>query len=602
MQQLQIHKWWAFTLLMGISLLAGVGYASYNDEDEDISTIDQLLSNADRFEYKVGKRGGALTLATISDPLTFNLAIANDASSSEVLGYLFEGLTETSWLTDEVEPALAESWEHSDDGLTWTFNLRRDVKWHDGQSFTAHDVEFTFNRIIYNNDIPASSRPEFTFRFLEGGQWQQGRMTVTALDDYTVSCKLPVSFAPFLRTMDTAIYPKHILEPHVDDGTFASTWNLSTDPAEIIGTGPFTIERYAPGERVVLKRNPNYWLEDSSGNRLPYLDEIVRIIVPDLEMGLTRFRAGETDFHAVLGEEYATLEPLQDDENFTISKRGPAFGTTFLVFNMNAGKNTRTGESYVAVEKLKWFQNKQFRQAVAYSIDKSVIIRDVQHGLGYPQWSSISPAAGDFHNPNVRKYQYDIDTANEILDSMGWKDSDGDGIREDGAGNKIEFSLVTNKGNTVRDRASQIIREGLEKIGIQANYELIEFGELVDQLTRSYDWEAIVIGFTGETEPHSGINLWHSNEALHLWNPNQSRPATDWEAEIDNLYIKGSQELDRSQRIQHYHRAQEIAAENLPLIYTTLSERLSAVRNVFGNTTPTLYELWDIRYLYRTGE
>ena len=128
MQQLQIHKWWAFTFVMGISLLAGVGYASYNDEDEDISTIDQLLSNADRFEYKVGIRGGALTLATISDPLTFNLAIANDASSSEVLDYLFEGLTETSWLTDEVEPALAESWEHSDDGLTWTFNLRRDVK------------------------------------------------------------------------------------------------------------------------------------------------------------------------------------------------------------------------------------------------------------------------------------------------------------------------------------------------------------------------------------------------------------------------------------------------------------------------------------------
>ena len=208
MLHLQNRSWWAVAVLVGVALLALVGCAR---EDEG-ATVEQLVRNADKFEYSSGKRGGALTLATISDPLTFNLAVANDTSSSGVLGYLFEGLTETSWLTDEVEPALAESWEHSDDGLTWTFNLRRDVKWHNGQPFTAHDVDFTFNKIIYNDDIPASSRPAFTFRYMEGGKWTQGRMTVTALDDYTVFCELPVSFAPFLRSMGTAIYPKHILE------------------------------------------------------------------------------------------------------------------------------------------------------------------------------------------------------------------------------------------------------------------------------------------------------------------------------------------------------------------------------------------------------
>ena len=283
------------------------------EDEEEGATVEQLVRNADQFEYSTGKRGGALTLATISDPLTFNLAVANDASSSGVLGYLFEGLTETSWLTDEVEPALAESWEHSEDGLTWTFNLRRDVQWHDGQPFTAHDVDFTFNKIIYNDDIPASSRPAFTFRYMEGGEWTQGKMTVTALDDYTVFCELPVSFAPFLRSMGTAIYPKHILEQYVDDGTFATTWDISTDPAEIIGTGPFTISLYAPDERVVLKRNPDYWLKDSDENGLPYLDEIIHIIVPDLETELIKFRAGETDVHGVLGEEFAALEPLQED-------------------------------------------------------------------------------------------------------------------------------------------------------------------------------------------------------------------------------------------------------------------------------------------------
>ena len=569
----------------------------------DMSTVDRLKRNAEQFEYTIGTPGGALTVTTISEPLTFNLAISNDASSSNVLGYLFEGLTETSWLTYEVEPLLAESWERSDDGLTWTFHLRRDVAWHDGEPLTAHDVGFTFNRIIYNDDIPASSRSTFEFRYLDaGGAWQQSRMAVSVIDDHTVEFTLPVQFAPFLRSMGTAIYPRHILEPHVDDGTFIETWGIETDPAEIIGTGPFTIESYQPGERVVLARNPDYWLTDGEGNRLPYLDRIVHDIVEDLDAELAGFVAGDSDVHGVLGEEYAQLEPLQEEGNFTIHRRGPGFGTTFLTFNVNPGVSPDTGEPYVAAHKLDWFGNVQFRQAVAHSIDKSTIIEDVQHGLGYPQWSSVSPSAGDFHNPDVRRYPYDIDKANAILDNIGWTDTDGDGIREDSDGNAIEFRLVTNTGNSVRQDVTQIIQQGMEAVGLGVDYEAIDFGLLVGQLTSTYDWEAIVIGFTGGPDPYSGITLWHSTGDLHLWYPNQPEPATDWEAEIDAMYVLGSQELDHARRVRYYLNAQEVAASNLPLIYTTLGERLTATRNVFGNATPTLYAIWDIRYLYRTDQ
>ena len=595
---------WVLAILLVSSLLMMV---ACSDETEpgpagETTIVDQLRKNAEEFEYTLGNQGGSLTFATISEPLTLNLAIANDASSSGVLGHLFEGLTETSWLTDEVEPALGESWEGSDDGLTWTFHIRRDVTWHDGQPFTAHDVDFTFNRIIYNDDIPASSRSTFNFRFPdeESGGWKEAKMTVRALDDYTVECVLPVSFAPFLRSMGTAIYPRHILEKRVDDGSFTSTWDIDADPAEVIGTGPFTIERYEPGARVVMRRNPNYWLKDEAGNSLPYLDQVVHVIVPDLETELAKFLAGESDVHGVLGEEFAELEPLQEEGNFTIYKRGPAFGTTFLGFNMNPGENPDSGELYLAPEKLEWFRSKEFRQAVAHSVDKDTIISDVQHGLGYPQSASISPAAGDFHNPDVRRYEYDLEKANEILDGIGWTDTDGDGIREDSQGAAIEFSLVTNTGNSVREKVGTIVSQGMEKIGLKVDYKLVEFGDLVSQLTDSYDWEAMIIGFTGGTDPYGGINLWHSSEDLHLWNPNQPQPATEWEAEIDELYVTGSQELDRSRRVGHYRRAQEVAAENVPVIYTTLSERLSAVRNVFGNLTPTLYAVWDTRYLYRT--
>ena len=584
----------AFAVFVTLTLLACL-----DDSDSPSNIADQLRKNAEAFEYTIGKAGGVLTIATISKPLTLNLALANDAGSVGVLGYLFEGLTETSWLTDEVEPALAESWVHSDDGLTWIFSLRKDVRWHDGEPFTAHDVEFTFNRIIYNEEIKPPAEAAFHFRFLDEAAGE-AKMTVTALGNYTVAFVLPVPFAPFLRSMGTAIYPKHILEPYVDDGTFNEVWDIDTDPTEVIGTGPFTIERYVPRERVVLSRNPNYWLKDDAGNSLPYLDKIVQLIVPDLETELAKFKAGETDIHGVLGEEFAELEPLQAEGNFTIYKRGPGFGSSFLTFNMNPGTNPDTGEPYVPSDRLKWFQNTQFRRAVAHSVDKDAIIRDIQHGLGSPQWSSISPAAGDFHNPDVRRYEYDIAEANRILDSLGWMDTDGDKIREDDAGNPIAFSLTTPAQSSVSERIGMIIKRGLGDIGVRADHEPIQFGDIELQLTESYDWEAIVIGFTGEADPHSGIALWHSSAGLHLWHPKQSQPATDWEAEIDDLYVRASQELDRSARVALYHRAQEIAAENVPLIYMTRPERLSVVRNVFGNITPTLYGLWDIRYLDRT--
>ena len=564
-------------------------------------TVSLLRASADAFEYEIGEFGGELTFATISEPLTFNLALANDAGSSGVLGYLFEGLTDISWLSGEPEPNLAESWDVSADGLAWTFYLRRDVRWHDGEPFTARDVEFTFNEIIYNPDIPTSTRAAFNFRLLdEDGEWQVAPMTVEAIDDYTVQFVLPVSFAPFLRSMATAIYPQHILQPYVDAGTFNEVWDLSTDPAEIVGTGPFLIDQYIAGERVVFRRNPDYWMTDAEGNQLPYLDRIVRVVVPDLESELEAFRGGVADVHGVLGHEFAELEPLQEAENFTIHRRGPNFGSTFLAFNQNQGVNPDSGEAYVPEEKLYWFGKLEFRRAVAHVVDKDAIIEQVQHGLGYPQWSPISPAAGGFHNPDVATYEYDLARASAILDELGWTDRDGDGFREDDRGNEIAFVMATNEGNTVREQVTEIIHQGMTEIGLNVELQTVDFGVLVGQLTGTYDWDAIVIGFTGGPDPYGGIVLWHSSENLHLWYPNQDEPATDWEAELDDLYVRASQELDRELRFGLYHRAQEIVAENLPLIYTSHAERLSAVRNVFGNTTPTLYGIWDTRYLYRT--
>ena len=592
---------WALVFMTGCDDIIPATSGDSDSPAADEGVVARLGANAEAFEYEIGEYGGTLTFATISEPLTFNLALSNDAGSSGVLGYLFEGLTDISWLSGEPQPNLAESWDVSADGLTWTFYLRRDVVWHDGEPFTAADVEFTFNEIIYNEDIPTSTRATFNFRLLdEGGNWQQVPMTVRAIDDFTVQFVLPVSFAPFLRSMNTAIFPRHILQTHVEGGTFADAWDISSDPSEVIGTGPFLIDQYVAGERVAFRRNPDYWMTDADGNRLPYLDRIVQVIVPDLASELEAFRAGLADIHGVLGHEFAALEPLSADENFTIHRRGPTFGSTFLTLNQNQGVDSESGVAYVSEEKFYWFSNLAFRRAVAHAVDKDAIIEQVQHGLGYPQWSPISPATGAFHNSGVATYEFDLEQANALLDELGWTDRDNDGFREDDRGNEIAFTLATNQGNTVREQVTGIIHQGMTAIGLNVDMQVIDFGELVDQLTTSYDWDAIVIGFTGGPDPYSGILLWHSSERLHLWYPNQSEPATAWEAELDDIYIRASQELDRELRFALYHQAQEIVAENLPLIYTTHPERLNAVRNVFGNTTATLYGLWDVRYLYRT--
>ena len=572
-----------------------------DDAGSGVSVSEQLRINSEQFEYQTGSMGGSLTLAAISGPLTFNLATATDSSSTGVLDSVFEGLTEISWLSGEAQPALAESWTRSADGLTWIFNLRDGVRWHDGEPFTAADVEFTFNRIIYNDEVPARERATFLLRHLDdSGQWQEAPITVTALDDLTVEFRLPVPFAPFLRAMSAAIFPKHLLEEHVDAGAFAEVWGIDTDPAEVIGTGPFKISSYEPRERVVLKRNDDYWLKDGAGNSLPYLDEIVHVIVDDRDAMLEKFLANESDAYGVSGEDFERLTALEPDGGFTLHRQGPGFGSTFLGFNMNPGHSAQAAQPYVAPHKLKWFTNLQFRQAVSHSIDRDAIVEQVRHGLAYPQWSFISPAAGDFHNPDVPRFEYDLAKANQLLDDLGWVDSDGDGTREDDDGNEIEFTLVTSVGNDSRIASGRIIKEGMNAIGLGVVYKVMPFGDVVSQLDTTYDWETVLIGFGGDSDPYDGISFWHSSAGLHMWHPNQAQPQTPWEAEIDDLYVLASQEMDHDKRAGYYRRAQEVAARNVPVIYTTLSERMSAVHDVFGNLTPTLHGIWDIRYLYRT--
>lgn len=527
------------------------------------------------------KYGGILYLTAISDPKSFNPILAQETSTTAITGLIFEGLVRINAFNLKPEPNLARSWEISADGLTWTFYLRQDVFWNDGKPFTADDVVFTFKNLIYNPDIPSSASDIMK---VDGKPFK-----VEKVGDYIVRFKLPKPFAPFLRIMTQEILPKHKYYELVKRGKFNTSLTLDSKPEDIVGTGPFMLKRYLPGQRIELMRNKFYWKKDKEGNRLPYLEGITFIIVQNQDAALLNFLKGKIDYYSMRGQDYPILKPLEKEKDFTIYETGPSFGSNFLVFNQNLSINPKTKKTYIPQYKLRWFRNEKFRRAISYAIDRKAIIDIVLNGFGYPQYSPLSPSSGYFYNPKVPKYEYNPQKARELLKGIGIYDRDGDGILEDKKGREIEFTLFTNSESTERIRISEIIKKDLEEIGIKVHFLPLEFNNLVSKLLHTYDWEAILIGLTGGIEPHFGSNVWLSSGHLHMWWPKQKKPATDWEERIDEIFNQAVQVIDERKRKKLYDEWQVIVAEKQPLIYTTLPAVMFALRNRLGNLKPTAY-------------
>ena len=567
---------------------AGLGLGSHsvmaNKKAIPLGVIFFLVSSSlasPQLPSQINKYGGQLVLATSSDPKSFNAIIAKETSSTTVTNYIFEGLTRINGLTTKVEANLASSWQVSADGREWVFHLRPDVVWSDGYPFTADDVVFTFNDLIYNENIPSSARDIFTI--------DDQTIQVEKIDNHTVKFTLPFKFAPFLWAMSQEILPQHKLRSSVDAGKFNFTWGIDTDPREIVGTGPYTLAEYRPGERVVFERNPRYWRTSPEGERLPYIERIVYLIVLNPDMALLKFLDGELDYCGLKGNDYPLVKPREGKGNFTVYDVGADFGSNFLSFNQNRGMNPQTLQPFVEPKKLAWFTNPDFRRAVAHAIDKREIIEILMNGMGYPQHGPMSPSAVFFYNPQVIEYEYNLDKAKEILAKAGFRDKNQDGFVKDINGQRVEFNLYTNAGDPERVQIAAIISHDLERLGMKVNLVALEFNSLVSRLVSTYDWDAVLIGLTGGLEPHFGKNVWASDGQLHLWYPRQKSPETDWERRIDEVFNLGVQELDENKRKVFYDEYQRIVTEQLPVIYTALNARIFAIRNKFENLRPSSF-------------
>nr|MBA2749258.1 ABC transporter substrate-binding protein [Tatlockia sp.] len=503
-----------------------------------------------------------------------------------------EGLTTLNGITAKIEPALAESWQVSDDKKHITFTLRQGLQWSDGEPLTADDVVFTYQDIIFNPAIPTDWKD-----FLKVGA--SGVFPkIRKLSDRQVEFIFPEPFAPFLSTTTGAstnsvgILPKHILAKSITTKDakgkpqFLSTWGTDTDPRKVIVNGAYKIASYAPGQRVIFERNPYYWRKDAQENPQPYIERIIWQIIESTDTIVLQFRSKGLDVVEISPENFSLLKREEKRGKFTVYNGGAKFQRVFIAFNLNKGK--RNNRPLIDPIKSRWFNTLEFRQAVAYAIDRQTMLNNVFRGLGAVQDSPIDIQSPFYISPQqgLRAYNYNPQKAKELLLQAGFKYNAKKQLL-DAKGNRVRFSLITNSENKTRVAMGAQVKQDLSKIGIQVDYNPIAFNTLVDKLSNSLDWECHLLGFTGGIEPHDGANVWLTNGGLHSFNqkeppgeePLTGREIADWEAEIGRLYIKGSQELDEARRKAIYAETQKLTQEYLPFIHLVSPLSLVAVRD-----------------------
>lgn len=545
--------------------------------------------NIDGTEYKAsrslpGKYGGILVTSTIGEgPKTFNPWVSKDATSSEIGDLMYDSLLSTDVLTGEVIPGLAKEYKVSDDLKTYTIVLRKGIKWSDGREITADDVVFTWNDIILAGYGNTSLRDSV----LIDGEYPN----VSKVDKYTVEFKIKKTFAPFQRLVGAKIAPKHIFEPAVKKGIkyFDSFLSTTVNPADIVASGAFILEEYVPAQRVVLRRNPDYYAADENKNLLPYLDKYVILIVGDLNNEMLKFEAGELDIISVRGKDLPRFKEKEKKSDFKIYNLGPATGTMFVVFNLN-DRQDKDGNYYVNPVKQKWFSDLNFRTAVDYVIDRDAMVANVTNGVAQPLFTAESLSSIYLNEKLAPGHPRDIEYAKSLLKASGFY-LDEKGFLHDKDGNAVEFDLYTNAGQTEREACGVIIKDDLRELGIKLNFKPIEFNTLVNKMMTTGDWDMILIGLTGNPlEPHGGKNVWYSKGHLHIFNmrfpSDSSENLLPWEIELDEIIEKGALELDYSKRKEIYDKYQQIIFEQRPIIYLYSPLSITAVRNRIGNLHP----------------
>ena len=542
-----------------------------------------------------GQLGGRFVIATGASPRTFNPIVASDGGSDAVIRLLFAPLVSLDWATQQPCPGLAESWSVAPDQKTWTFKLRQGVRWSDGEPLTADDVVFTWNDIMYNPDFNQGMYNLFRI----GGQ----NFAVTKVDDFTVRVVTPEVFAPFVEFLGgVPVLPRHVLQTAVAAKVFPSAYGINSKPSRVVGCGPYRLKEFQLGKFTLLERNPEYWVADRQGRRLPWFDEVMFTVEDKPGSEAALLLAGKSDVcDTVRPQNYAQFKQAAAGGRFQFLELGVGPERDFLWFNQNTGSNAR-GKPFVNPVRLKWFRNRKFRQAISCAIDRDRLAREAYGGCAQPTYGFISTENPKWNNPDIPRYGFDLARARTLLAEIGIQDRNGDGLLKDADGNPIEILFYSNLGNPLREKAASLIVADMKKLGINLIYVPMDYRALVERINVTFDYECALMGLGGGGgDPASQLNVLRSSEELHQWFPRQPAPATDWEARIDTLMDAQMRTLDFAQRKKCFDEVQVIMAEELPLIYTVAPFAGAAIRSDVANLRPAVlspYHLtWNLEEL-----
>jgi peptide/nickel transport system substrate-binding protein len=542
-----------------------------------------------RTESAPGRPGGRLVFALRSEPKTLNPVTFLDSASRDVIGRMTGDLIHIDRVTHRTAPALAKSWTVSKDGLRYVLELRRGLKFSDGHPLTTDDVAFTFQ--CYLDERNGSPQRDL---LIVGGK----PLVVRRLDAHRVSVEMEQPYAATERLFDSlAILPRHLLEKAQAEGRLAEAWGISTPPAEIAGAGPFRLRSYVPGQRLVLERNPHYWKVDKAGRRLPYLDEVVFLLVPSEDAEVIRFKAGETDLISRMSaDNFAALQKEQPAGRYRLQDLGPGLEYSFLLFNLNT-----TGSLDAVSKKQAWFRQPAFRQAVSAALDRKGIVRLAYQGRATALGTHVTPGNKLWVNAALAPPARSLARAREILAGAGFT-WDASGTLLDAGGAPVELTIVTNAGNAVRVKIAAVVEDDLRQLGMRAQLVPLDNRALLDRIFQSHDYDAAVMALgSGDVDPNSEMNVWLSSGPTHLWHLGQTAPATAWEKEIDDLMRRQLVTLDPGERKRQYDRVQALVAEHLPVVTLVSPNLLVGAREGLGNFRPAIldhYVLWNADELF----
>lgn len=511
-----------------------------------------------------GQGGAELHFCLHGEPKTFNPILVDD-EASENIRYLTGGvLIRVNRETQALEPGLAESWQVSRDGRKITFHLRKGIYFSDDASFSSEDVAYTMRLLM---DPQTHSATADSFRSGEG-----------TVDVQTPSPDVAVITFPA---------PVAGLDRLFDQVAILSS---KSPKKELSVLGPYYVSEYKAGSYVLLRRNPNYWKHDAEGHALPYIETVRLDIQRNRDIELARFRRGDLQLINRLDAEQ--FDRLQKEDPGAARNAGAGLDAEEMWFNQSAA-------SVLPGYKKSWFQTTAFRQAVSMAINRADLARVVFDGYATPAYGPVSPSNHFWFNASLVAPKHDPQAALQVLSRAGFRLDNGS--LKDSGGHVVEFTVVTNSGNTARERMAAMIQQDLSEIGISMKVVTLDFPSLFERITRTFDYDACLLGLVNtDLDPNSQLTVWLSSGENHQWNPNQKTPATPWEAEIDKLMREQASSPSERLRKAKFDRVQEIVAEQQPFLYLVNKNALSAISpDVIGASPVALspQAFWNIESL-----